>query len=78
MQIHLQFLIKTIPSSILPLSPTVGVLHSYSPLVSTGRDGKPRTHQVVQLGRSYHQMLYTLLHEVQNGFCLWGQFNTYL
>ena len=29
-----------------------------------GRDGKPRKHHIVQHGRAYHQMLYTLLTNV--------------
>ena len=42
----------------------VGLLYSYDPAVQLGRDRRPRKHYIVNHGRSYQQMLNTLLLEV--------------
>ncbi|KAK2171967.1 hypothetical protein NP493_1010g00002 [Ridgeia piscesae] len=52
---------------------TVGLLLSYNPLVPVGRDGKPRNQHIVQHGRSYHQMLYTLMNEVAVSLTEWNE-----
>ena len=47
---------------------SVGLLFTYDPPAATGREGKPRRQGLVTRGRTFHQMLYTLLHEVSLTF----------
>ncbi|XP_041369730.1 focadhesin-like [Gigantopelta aegis] len=43
---------------------TAGLLFCHDPVVVVGRDGRPRRHYIVTHGKTYRQMLSTLLHEV--------------
>ncbi|KAI0233616.1 Focadhesin [Lamellibrachia satsuma] len=51
----------------------IGLLLSYDPLVPVGRDGKPRKQHIVQHGRSFHQMFYTLMNEVTMSLTEWNE-----
>ena len=44
---------------------SAGLLFGYDPSITVGRDGKPRKQHLIQFGKQYYQMLYTLINEVQ-------------
>ncbi|ELT97246.1 hypothetical protein CAPTEDRAFT_221086 [Capitella teleta] len=43
---------------------SISLLFGYDPTIPTGRDGKSTRQHVMQHGKAYHQMLYTLMTEI--------------